>query len=38
MTGDNNTNNANFYIVAGDAKALYPAISRSLVEKALTMF
>ena len=35
-TVDNNSNNDNLYIVAGDVKALYPTISRSLVEKALT--
>ena len=35
-TVHNNSNNDNLYIVAGDVKALYPTISRSLVEKALT--
>ena len=35
-TVDNNTNNDNLCIVACDVKALYPTISRSLVEKALT--
>ena len=35
-TVDNNTNNDNLYIVSDDVKALYPTISRSLVEKALT--
>ena len=35
-TVDNNNNNDNLFVVAGDIKALYPTISRSLVEKALT--
>ena len=35
-TVDHNSNNDNLYIVGDDVRALYPTISRSLVEKALS--